>query len=82
MATNPCLAPTARSMAPPIALTIFPGIIQFARSPVSLTSMAPSTAKSMWRPRIMPNESAESKIDAPGTHGTVYLPALIKSGSA
>ena len=59
------LAPWTRSIAPPMPLTILPGIIQFARSPRSETCIAPSTARSMWPPRIIPNESAESKNDAP-----------------
>lgn len=39
---------SARSIAPPIPRTIFPGMIQFAKSPRSLTSMAPRTVRSMW----------------------------------
>ncbi len=74
-------APCTRSIAPPMPLTILPGIIQLARSPCSLTCIAPSTAVSMWPPRIMPKERAESKKAAPGSTVTVSLPALIKSGS-
>ena len=43
--------------------------------------MAPSTAVSMWPPRIMPKDSAESKKEAPGRTVTVSLPALMRSGS-
>ena len=43
--------------------------------------MPPSTAVSMWPPRIMPNDSAESKYAAPGLTVTVSLPALIRSAS-
>ncbi|CAM5437926.1 hypothetical protein SAFG77S_04525 [Streptomyces afghaniensis] len=68
-------------MAPPMPVTIRPGIAQLARSPRSETCMAPSTAVSMWPPRIMPKESAESKNAAPGSTVTVSLPALIRSGS-
>src|SRR5262245_59326193 len=75
------LAPCTRSIAPPIPLTILPGIIQLARSPVTLTCMAPRIAASMWPPRIMPKLVAESKYAAPGSTVTVSLPALIRSGS-
>src|SRR5690606_12045835 len=75
-------APCTRSMAPPMPLTILPGIIQFARSPEDDTCMAPSTAASMCPPRIMPKDSAESKNDAPGRTVTVSLPALIRSASS
>ena len=36
----------------------------------------------MCPPRIMPNESDESKNDAPGSTVTVSLPALIRSASS
>ena len=75
------LAPWTRSIAPPMPLIILPGIIQLARSPSPDTCIAPSTATSMWPPRIMPNEVAESKNEAPGRTVTVSLPALIRSGS-
>ena len=55
------LAAATRSMAPPMPLTILPGIIQFARSPFSATCMAPRMAQSMWPPRIMAKESADEK---------------------
>ena len=76
------LAPCTRSIAPPMPLTILPGMIQFARSPFCATCIAPSTATSMCPPRIMPNDVAESKNDAPGSTVTVSLPALIRSGSS
>src|ERR1041385_147888 len=50
------LTPATRSIAPPMPLIILPGTIQLARSPFSATSMPPSTARSIWPPRIMPNE--------------------------
>ena len=36
----------------------------------------------MCPPRIIANEVAESKNDAPGSTVTVSLPALIRSGSS
>jgi len=36
----------------------------------------------MWPPRIIPNEVAESKNEAPVTAVTVSFPALIRSGSS
>jgi len=41
------LRPGARSMAPPMPLTILPGIIQLAMSPSWLTSIAPRMARLM-----------------------------------
>ena len=74
-------APCTRSIAPPGPLTIFPGIIQLARSPAADTCMAPRMAASILPPRIMPKLSAESKNAAPGSTVTVSLPALMRSGS-
>ena len=68
-------------MAPPGPFTIFPGIIQFARSPVLETCIAPRIAASILPPRIMPKLVAESKKAAPARVVTVSLPALIRSGS-
>ena len=79
--TITCLAPWTRSIAPPMPLTTLPGIIQLARSPVALTCIAPRTAMSTWPPRIIANDSAESKNDEPGRTVIVSLPALIRSGS-
>src|SRR5690606_28294629 len=79
MMTRP--APCTRSMAPPGPLTIFPGIIQFARSPFTDTCVAPRIAASILPPRIMPKLVAESKNAAPGSRVTAYLPALMRSGS-
>ena len=76
------LAPCTRSIAPPIPLTIFPGIIQFAMSPAAETCMAPRIAASILPPRIIPNDVAESKNDAPRRSVTVSLPALIRSASS
>ena len=75
-------APWTRSIAPPIPLTIFPGIIQFAMSPDAETCIAPRIAASILPPRIIPNEVAESKKLAPRRRVTVSLPALIRSGSS
>src|SRR6185312_4533893 len=41
MITTTRFALATRSIAPPIPFTILPGIIQFARSPFSLTCIAP-----------------------------------------
>ena len=60
-------APATRSIAPPMPLIILPGIIQFARSPCSETSIAPSTRQSTWPPRIIANDWAESKNASPGS---------------
>ena len=73
--------PATRSIAPPGPLTILPGIIQFAMSPLSVTSNAPRIARSMWPPRIIVNESALEKKAEPGIVVMVCLPALIKSAS-
>ena len=50
------LAPCTRSIAPPIPLTILPGIIQLAMSPVADTCIAPRIAASILPPRIMPKD--------------------------
>ncbi len=81
MSTTTFFAPWTRSIAPPIPLTILPGIIQLAMSPPADTCMAPRMAASTLPPRIIPNEVAESKYDAPLRTVTVSLPALIRSGS-
>src|SRR6185437_10269062 len=82
MITTTRFARATRSIAPPMPLTILPGIIQFARSPFSDTSMAPRMARSMCPPRICPNESALEKTAEPGSMVTVSLPALMRSGSS
>ena len=74
-------APWTRSMAPPMPLTILPGIIQFAMSPSFETCIAPRMAASIFPPRIIPKLVAESKKHAPRRTVTVSLPALIRSGS-
>ena len=43
--------------------------------------MAPRKARLILPPRIIANESADEKIDDPGSVVTVCLPALIRSGS-
>ena len=75
-------APWTRSIAPPMPLTILPGMSQLARSPRGLTCMAPRMATSRCLPRIIPNDIAESKKLAPGRIVTVSLPALIRSASS
>ncbi len=75
-------APCTRSIAPPMPLTIFPGIIQFAMSPAADTCIAPRIAASILPPRIIPNDVAESKKLAPLRMVTVSLPALIRSASS
>ena len=55
------LAPCTRSMAPPMPLTILPGIIQLAMSPSLETCIAPRMAASILPPRIIPKLVAESK---------------------
>ena len=74
-------APWTRSIAPPMPLTIAPGTAQLAMSPLTATCMAPRTAMSTLPPRIIPNDSAESKNEPPGLTVTVSLPALMRSGS-
>ena len=61
MTTITRLTPATRSMAPPMPLTILPGIIQLARSPFTATCIAPRIDRSMWPPRIIPKLSAEEK---------------------
>mmetsp|Transcript_35260 Transcript_35260/g.84043 ORF Transcript_35260/g.84043 Transcript_35260/m.84043 type:complete len:217 (+) Transcript_35260:120-770(+) len=70
-----------RSMAPPMPFTILPGMIQLDKSPVADTCSAPSTVRSTARPRIMPNDSEEEKMEEPGIMVTVSLPALMRSAS-
>src|SRR4051794_12692923 len=48
----PRFTPATRSIAPPGPFTILPGIIQFAMSPLSVTSKAPRMARSICPPRI------------------------------
>ena len=71
-----------RSIAPPMPLTILPGMIQFARSPLLATCSAPRIVRSTWRPRIMAKLSEDEKMLAPAIAVTVSLPALIRSASA
>jgi len=58
-----------------------PGIFQLAMSPLSLTSIAPKTVKSIFPALIIPKLSALSKKAPPGKMVTVSFPALIRSGS-
>ena len=75
------LTPATKSIAPPMPLTIFPGIIQLAKSPLALTCMAPKMDKLIFPPRIMAKLSWLPKMDEPLMVVTVCLPALIKSAS-
>lgn len=56
-----------KSIAPPIPLTNFLGIIQFAISQVSLISIAPSMVKSRCPPLIIAKDWEDEKNDAPGS---------------
>jgi hypothetical protein len=69
-------APWTRSMAPPMPLINLPGTIQFAMSPSLETCIAPRIAASTFPLRIMANDVAESKYEAPGLTVTVSLPAV------
>jgi len=73
--------PATKSMAPPMPLTILPGIIQLARSPFSLTCMAPKIDRLILPPRIMANDWSLPKMAEPAIVVTVCLPALIRSAS-
>jgi hypothetical protein len=73
--------PATRSIAPPMPLTILPGIIQLARSPFSLTCIAPRMLRLILPPRIIAKLSWLPKIEVPGSVVTVCLPALIRSAS-
>ena len=55
-----------RSIAPPIPLTIFPGIIQLDISHLELHCNAPNIVMSKWCPLIIPNDVDELKNEAPG----------------
>mmetsp|Transcript_24335 Transcript_24335/g.75388 ORF Transcript_24335/g.75388 Transcript_24335/m.75388 type:complete len:257 (+) Transcript_24335:443-1213(+) len=70
-----------RSMAPPMPLTILPGITQLARSPLGATSSAPRIVRSMCPPRIIANDWSDEKMDDDGRYDTVCLPALMRSAS-
>ena len=76
------LAPATRSIAPPMPLTILPGIIQFARLP-SLVHLQRAehgevdVAAADHRERVGAAEVRRS----PAVSVTVSLPALIRSGS-
>src|ERR1700761_5217792 len=61
MTTITRLTPDPKSIAPPGPLTILPGTIQLARSPLSATSRPPRIDRSMWPPRIIAKESALKK---------------------
>lgn len=64
--TNTWLLLETKSIAPPIPLTNFPGIIQLAISQVEETYIAPKIVKSKCPPRMIPNEVELLKILEPG----------------
>lgn len=65
--TTMTLDPQAtRSIAPPIPLTSFLGIIQFAISQVSLIYIAPNIVKSKCPPLMIAKDWEDEKKDAPG----------------
>lgn len=70
-----------KSMAPPIPLHIFPGIIQLAISQEELHCKAPNIVMSRWWPLIILKDVDELKNAAPGKIVIGYFPGLIKSGS-
>ena len=82
MATMTRAALATRSIAPPIPFTIFPGIVQLARSPRQETCMAPRMLIFICPPRIMAKDSSLEKKLEPGRTVTGCLPALIRSGSS
>ncbi|KAG1479347.1 hypothetical protein G6F53_014254 [Rhizopus delemar] len=53
ISTTTRCTPATRSIAPPMPLTILPGTIQLARSPLAVTCMAPRMARLTWPPRII-----------------------------
>ena len=63
-------------------VTFFPGIIQFAISPLLEISNAPKQVIFKCAPLTIPKLYEVSKIEAPGNSVTVSLPALIISGSS
>jgi hypothetical protein len=79
--TTTLLAPFTKSIAPPIPFTILPGMIQLARSPFSATYNPPSILRSICLPLIIAKLYELEKKLPPGRTVTVYLPALIRSGS-
>ncbi len=62
----------------PMPLTILPGIIQLARSPVTETQHRAKHCDIKVAAAMIPNEVDELKNAAPGSVVTVSLPALIK----
>ena len=53
------------------ALDHLAGIVQFAMSPCAETCIAPGSPRSIFAARIIPNDVAESKTDAPRRSVTV-----------
>ena len=59
--------PAARSIAPPMPPPVWPGMLQFARSPFAATWNAPRTTVVTRPVRAIANDVVESKYDVPGT---------------
>ena len=75
--TTSTLDPEAtKSMAPPIPLTIFPGMTQLAISPCFVIYIAPNTVISKCPPLMIPNDSLLSKVVAPEFNVTDSFPAF------
>src|SRR3954469_9712775 len=81
ISTQTRLAPTARSIAPPICRPVSVGeCAQFARSPFAATWKPPSTQRSRCPPRTMAKLSAWWKKLPPGRRVTRCELALISQG--
>ena len=82
MATIILSAEATKSIAPPMPLTMTPGIFQLAISPFWATSIAPKMVRCTCLARIIPKLMAESKKAAPGRVVMVCFPALMRSASS
>ena len=67
---------------PPIPFSLFPGITQFARSPVEATSIDPIAVISKCLPLIIPNDVVVGNNELPGIVVTVAFPAFTMSASS
>ena len=77
------LAPWTRSIAPPMPLTILPGIIQLAMSPVGRDlHRAEDRGVDLAAADHPERRSRSRRTTRPGSSVTVSLPALIRSGSS
>jgi len=61
-----------KSIAPPIPLTSFPGMIQLAISQFLLTWREPRIVRSKWPPLMIPNDWEEENNEAPLFKVIVY----------